>query len=66
MVQGAEEHVEAVYGRREFVAVAEVVLAELAGGIAHGFQQFGDRRIFRLQAELCSGKANLGQPGANW
>ena len=34
MVEVAEELVEAVDGRQELVAVAEVVLAELAGGVA--------------------------------
>ena len=34
MVEIAEEFVEAVHGRQEFVAVAEMVLAELAGRIA--------------------------------
>jgi hypothetical protein len=39
------------------VPVAEVVLAELAGGVAERFQQFGNGRIFRLNAiggvQLC-------------
>ena len=34
VVEVAEELVEAVHGRQELVAVAEVVLAELAGGVA--------------------------------
>ena len=35
VVEVAEELVEAVHGRQELVEVAEVVLAELAGGVAH-------------------------------
>ena len=35
VVEVAEELVEAVHGRQELVAVAQVVLAELAGGVAH-------------------------------
>ena len=34
VVEVAEELVEAVHGRQELVAVAEVVLAELPGGVA--------------------------------
>ena len=34
VVEIAEEFVEAVVGRREFVLVAEMVLAELAGHVA--------------------------------
>ena len=34
VVEVAEELVEAVHGGQELVAVAEVVLAELAGGVA--------------------------------
>jgi hypothetical protein len=38
VIQIAEEFVEAVNRRQELVLVAEVILAELAGGIAHRFQ----------------------------
>ena len=43
VIQVAEELVEAVDGRQELVEVAEVVLAELPGGIAHGLQRRRDR-----------------------
>ena len=36
VIEIAEELVEAVHRRQELVLVAKVVLAELAGGIAHG------------------------------
>ena len=45
MVEVAEELVEPVDGGQELVAVAEVVLAELAGGIAEGLEQLGDGRV---------------------
>ena len=35
VIQVAEEFVEAVDGRQELVEIAEVVLAELAGGVSH-------------------------------
>ena len=52
MIEVAEELVEAVHGRQEFVAVAEMVLAKLAADIALRLEQFGDGRVLRLQAEL--------------
>ena len=42
VVEVAEELVEAVVGRQELVLVAEVVLAELAGGVAERLQELGD------------------------
>ena len=44
VVEVAEELVEAVHRRQVRVAVAEMVLAELAGGVALLLQQVGDRR----------------------
>jgi hypothetical protein len=38
VVEVAEEDVEAVHGRQEFVAVAQMVLAELPGHIAERFE----------------------------
>src|SRR5262249_30488642 len=45
MIEVAEELVEAVHCRQEFVAVAEVVLAELSGRVALWLQQLGNGRI---------------------
>ena len=45
MVETAEELVEAMDGRQEFIAVAEVVLAELCGRVALWLEQFGDGRV---------------------
>ena len=46
VIEIAEELVEAVRRRKELVAVAEVVLAELAGHVAERLQHVGDGRIF--------------------
>ena len=64
VIEVAEELVEAVYGRQKFVAVAEMVLAELAGGVAERLEQLGDGGVFVLQADGCAGNADLGQAGA--
>ena len=50
MVEVAEEFVEAVVGRQELVPVTQMVLAELAGSVAQGFQRFGDSDVARLEA----------------
>ena len=63
VIEVAEELVEAMHGRQEFVAVAEMVLAELSGRIALRLQQLGDGRILRRQPFLGSRQANLQQPG---
>ena len=47
VVEVAEELVEAVHRRQELVAVAEMVLAELAGGVAQRLEQLGDGRVLR-------------------
>ena len=49
VVEVAEELVEPVHGGQELVAVAEVVLAELAGRVAERLEQIGDGRILLLQ-----------------
>ena len=65
VVEVAQELVEAVDRWQELVAVAEVVLAEPAGGVAERLEQLGDGRVFRLQAEVGTGKAHLGETGAD-
>src|SRR3974390_116229 len=42
VVQVAEEFVEAVYAWQVLIQVAEMVLAELAGGVAYGFEGTGE------------------------
>ena len=65
VIEVAEELVEAVHGRQELVLVAEVVLAELAGGVAERLEQLGDGRVLRLQADVGARHADLGQAGAD-
>ena len=65
VIEIAEKFVEAVHGRQIFVAIAEMVLAELTGGVAERLQQFGDGRVFRLQSDRGAGHADLGQAGAD-
>src|SRR5262245_11232601 len=50
VIEVAEELVEAVGGREELVQVSQVVLAELAGGIPEGLEQFGNGRVLGLEA----------------
>ena len=54
-----------MHGRQEFVAVAQMVLAELAGGVAQRLEQFGDCRVFFLQADGRARHADLGQTRAD-
>ena len=52
MIQVAEELIEAVSGWQVLVAVAKMVLAKLAGGIAIRFQDVSDAGIQRSEAEF--------------
>ena len=52
MIEGAEELVEAVDGGQELVAVAQVVLAELARRIALLLEESRDRHVPGLEALL--------------
>ena len=65
VIQVAEELVEAVHRGQVLVAVAEVVLAELASGVALRLQRRRDRRILGLQAQRRPGQSDLGQTGAS-
>ena len=56
VIEIAVELVEAVHGRQHLVLVAEMVLAELAGGVALRLEQFGDGRVFLLQPEVGAGQ----------
>ena len=62
VVEVAEELVEPVHRRQELVAVAEVVLAELSGGVAERLEQLGDRRVLGLQPDRRPGYPDLAQP----
>ena len=59
VIQVAEELVEAVHRRQEFVPVAEMVLAELAGGVAQRLERFGNGNVLRLQSDGSAGNADL-------
>ena len=63
VVEVAEELVEAVDGRQELVQVAEVVLAELPGGVAERLEQLGDRDVLGLQPDVGARHPDLAQPG---
>ena len=64
VIEIAEELVEAVDGGQKLVAVAEVVLAELARRVAVVLQQFGDRRVLGLEPDGRAGHADLRQSRA--
>src|SRR5208283_646888 len=57
--------VEAVHGRQIFVAVAQVVLAELTGGITERLQHFRDGCVFRVQSDRGARHPDFRQPGAD-
>ena len=63
VIEIAEELVEAVHRRQMFVAVAEMVLAELAGGVAEGLQDVRDARDpAALKSEFAPGRPTLVSP----
>ena len=64
VVKIAEELVEAVIGRQILVPVAEVVLAELSGGVAERLERLGDRDVAILQPDRRAGNADLAEAGA--
>ena len=65
VVEVAEELVEAVDRRQRLVAVADVVLAELSGGVAEVLEQAADRGVELAHAHRRAGEADLGQAGAD-
>ena len=50
VVEVAEPFVEAVRSRQEFVAIPQMVFPELRCRVADRFQNFGERRVFLLDA----------------
>ena len=60
MIEIAEELVEPVIGRQHVIEVAEVVLAELAGGVALVLEQRGDRHDLLVHADRGGRDAHLG------
>jgi hypothetical protein len=65
VIEAADELVEAVKGRQVLVAIALVVLAELAGGVAQALQDGGHRHVGLLPAFLRSRQADLGHTRAH-
>jgi hypothetical protein len=66
VIEVAEELVEAVHRGQEFVAVPEMVLAELPADIALRLEQFGNRRVLVRKPFLGAGKADFQQARAHW
>ena len=64
VIQVAEEFVEAMDGGQIFVAIAEMVLAELPGCVAERLQSLGNGDIAILQPDLRAGNADFRQTGA--
>ena len=66
VIEVAEELVEAVHRRQVLVAVAEMVLPELSGGVAERLQQFRNVRILRPHAQFgAPGSPTLVSPVRN-
>ena len=65
VVKVAEEFVEAVVRGEELVLVPQVILPELAGGVAHGLEQLGDGRVFRRHTDIRPRHPHLGEARAN-
>ena len=65
VIEIAEELVEAMHGRQELVAVAEMVLAELSGHVAERLEQIGERRVLVRQPFFGSRQPDLEQAGAH-
>src|SRR5215813_6764618 len=64
VVEVAEELVETVDRRQIFIAVAEVVLADLPGRISQWLQELGDGRVQLAQTDRSGRQTDFGQPGA--
>jgi hypothetical protein len=65
VIEIAEKFVETVHRRQVLVAVAEMVLAELACRVAKVLHEFADSRVFGFDAKHGARRADLGEPGAD-
>ena len=63
VIEVAEELVEAVNAGKEFVPVAEMVLAELAGGVAERLKRFGDGDVCCLESDGRTGNTDFRHAG---
>ena len=59
MIKVAEEFVEAVDRGQRLIAVADVVLAELSGGVSEALEQTADGRIELAHAHGRAGETDL-------
>ena len=64
VIEVAEEFVEAVHGRQVFVQIAEMILAELSGGVAERFEHGGGRDRLVGDADIGAGLADRRHAGA--
>src|SRR5258707_1658227 len=64
VIEIAKELVETVSCRQEFIPIAKMVFAKLAGSISERLEQFCNRRIFRLKSESGARHAHFGQARA--
>ena len=62
VIEVAEELVEAVHGRKMLVAVTEMVLAKLTGGIAEILHELRDRRVLGAEPQGRPGIPTLVRP----
>ncbi len=65
MIQVAEELIEAIDGWQCLVAVADVVLAELSGGIAQVLEQPANRGVELAHAHRRAGVSHFAEAGAD-
>src|SRR6516162_8650097 len=65
MVEVAEEFIEAMHRGEKLVSVSQMVLSELAGGVAQRLQQFRHGWIFRPNTGIRPGHADLGEASAD-
>jgi hypothetical protein len=61
VIEIAEEFIETVHGREVFIAIAEMVFAELTGCIPERLEQFGDGGVFRLKSNGSARHSDFGQ-----
>ncbi|MCY1408761.1 hypothetical protein D9M71_240890 [compost metagenome] len=66
VIEITEELVKAVHGGQKLVQVAQVVFAELAGGIAHGLEYGGNGDCLGRNTDWRAGLANGGHAGTDW
>ena len=65
VIEVAEELIEAMHRRQVLVAIAEMVLAELAGRVTEALEHLRDGHVFGLDAQGGARHADLGQARAD-